>query len=365
MGLSLSDLNPVKAIKSGFNSITGISAQQDAINSASRSKRKSLEAALEALQKGDASAIKRLMEGRDTVLGAVNTGFDEGISSFGQIADLFNPEGIRQGLTLEGMGNTFNQILDPSGPFAGLIDARQADANTALSSAGLRRSGAAAEAAAEIPLEFALGLSDKLFNRNISNPALGAIGNIAQLQVNRGGAIGDIEGDLASSLAGIDLSGASNEANILTGQGAVDANQALALGQLDAQSTQGLTNLFGGQALQTIQGGGQDILGGILGGGGGGAMDIASLAGLIGMFSDERMKTNLEEVSRDGPFTFYQWDWKPEVLALDLPLMDVGLLAQDVQKIAPEYVHEIDIGANEKVLTIDYTGLFEDPRKWH
>ena len=31
MSLSLSDLNPVKALKNGFNSITGISAQEDAI----------------------------------------------------------------------------------------------------------------------------------------------------------------------------------------------------------------------------------------------------------------------------------------------------------------------------------------------
>ena len=303
MSLSLSDLNPVKALKNGFNSITGISAQEDAIKNATRSKQAALAAALEALQSGDASAIERLMSGRDSVLGAVNTGFDQGIESFGQIADLFNPEGIRQGLTLEGMGNTIQQITDPSGVFAPLIADRQSAAQSALSSAGLRRSGAAAEAAAEIPLEVALGISDKLFNRNVTNPALGAIGNIAQLQVGRGNTVGNIESDLASSLAGIDLSGASNEANIITGQGAADAEQALALGQLDAQSMQGLTNLFGGQALQTIQGGGEDILGGILSAGGAAASGGigAMLAPFIGMFSDERMKTNLEVVSTDGP----------------------------------------------------------------
>lgn len=378
MGLSLSDLNPVKAVKSAFGAATGVSGLKDAQRSANRITQKALADALAALDAGDESAIQRLIEGRDTVLSAVNTGFDQGIEQFQPIADLFNPEGIRQGLTLEGLGNTIQQITDPSGIFAPLIADRTAAANDALSAAGFRRSGRAAESAAEIPLEIALGISDTLFSRNVNNPALGAIGNIAQLSVDRGRQVGSIEADLASSLAGIDLAGAVNEANTITGQGASAAQTALNLGQLDAQTNRGLLNLFGGPLLEGLGGGiggalggiGES-LGGILGGattsaaGGLGGLISGGLGSVIGMFSDERMKTNLEVISVDGPFVFYQWDWKPEVKALGLPLMDVGLLAQDVLEIAPEYVHEVDIGAKEKVLTIDYDGLFEDKRTWH
>lgn len=360
MGLSLGDLNPVKAIKSGFESLTGISAQRDAINSARKYSLASLEEAKKILASGDKNAIANLLAGKDATLQAINTGFEQGIGTLQPIADLFNPQGIQQGLTLEGIGSTLQAITGPDSPFAGLIQNRKSEALDALSAAGLRRSGAAAEAAAEIPTELALQISDMLFSRNVNNPALNALNTISGLQVTQGQQQGQIESDLAQSLAGIDLSGAANLANLETGAGAVQANTALGLGNLEAESRQQLLDIFGGQLTSGLQGG----LSTLLSSGATGGL-TAGLGSLLGFLSDERLKTNLQVINRDGPFTFYSWEWIDEVKDLNLPLMNVGLIAQDVQKIAPEHVYEVDIGASEPVLAIDYDALFEEPKKWH
>ncbi len=62
-------------------------------------------------------------------------------------------------------------------------------------------------------------------------------------------------------------------------------------------------------------------------------------------------------IGHDKGLTFYSWDWIPEVAELDLPLMNVGLIAQDVDKIAPEYVFRIG-----ELKAINYDELFKDPR---
>ena len=62
-------------------------------------------------------------------------------------------------------------------------------------------------------------------------------------------------------------------------------------------------------------------------------------------------------IGRDGDLTFYSWEWIPEVQELDLPLMTVGLIAQDVEKVAPEYVFQIG-----ELKAINYDELFKDPR---
>jgi hypothetical protein len=241
---------------------------------------------------------------------------------------------------------------------AGLIADRTSAASDFLGASGLRRSGAAAEAAGAIPTELALGISDTLFNRNVSNPALGAIGNIADLQVGRGRDFGNIEGDFAASLGNIALGGASNEANLITGAGESEAQTELALGKLDAASKQGLLDIFGGQITGGLQGGLETLFSS-----GAGGAAAGGLGSILSFLSDERLKTNIRLVT-PGKLSIYEWDWIPEVKALNLPLMDIGFIAQDVQKVAPEFVHEIDIGAKEKILCVDYDGILKDPKKW-
>ena len=89
----------------------------------------------------------------------------------------------------------------------------------------------------------------------------------------------------------------------------------LAEQQLKAQERQRKTGFFGG-LLQT--------LGGLAGGG--------------ALFSDRRLKQNVEKVSQVGPLGFYSWDWK------DGSGSSLGFMADEVEKWHPSAVSTDDAG---------------------
>ncbi len=326
MGLSLSSLNPVKIIKDGLESVTGISDQRRAINAASQAQRQSILQAITGIQEGGASAANFLNQGADSARNLVSGGGAFDVNEFGQ------------GLTLEGYGNQLASISDPNGAFAPLIQDRMTSAQNMLGAAGLTRSGNAAEAAASIPMELAMGISDKMFGR----------------QSTTANNLGSIDQDLYGNLANLELSQAANIANLETGMGQVEADRISSQGAI-ASPFQSIINSAVGGAISPMISGAAGAVGGAASAGMG-----ALLAPLIGMFSDERLKQNMKIIGRDREFTFYSWDWIPEVEELGLPLMNHGLIAQDVEKIAPEYVFNIG-----SLKAVNYDELFKDPRWSH
>jgi len=306
MGFSLSSLNPGNLLTEGFNSITGVNDARRAANAANAANQAAITRALEALRSGTQGATDTLQEGFGLQQNLVSGGGAFDVNEFGQ------------GLTMQGFGQSLSDIASPTGAFGALIDERQQAATNALGAAGLTRSGVAAETAAQIPLETALQLENLMFGRQS-----GVANQLASLQ-----------GGLTSNLANLQIGEASNIANLETQSGKSEAETALAVGQAQANA-----------------------LAPFLEAGAGAVASSGGIGALLGFLSDERLKTNIQEIGRDGALTFYSWDWIPEIKELNLPLMNVGLIAQDVQRIAPEYVHPVG-----NFLAIDYDGILGDDR---
>lgn len=258
-----------------------------------------LQQGIDEITAGAGRATDALNVGRNSALTAITGG------------GAFDPAAFGQGLTLQGFGQSINDILSPTGALAPLIQERQQAATNALGAAGLTRSSVAAEQAAAIPFETALQLENLLFGRQA-----GVANQVGQLEQGFG----------------------SNIANLETGTSASLANLLAAIGESKANTASGAAGARNSAIGTLVQGG----------------------AALAGLFSDERLKTNFKEISRDGEFTFYTWDWIPEIREIvghDAVLVNFGLIAQDVQRIAPEYVGEVG-----DYLAIDYNGLMEDER---
>jgi hypothetical protein len=109
----------------------------------------------------------------------------------------------------------------------------------------LARSGARAKAAADIPLEQALGLNQQLFQQQMSNPALQAMmqqSNLtaqgAGLATQEGAALASLLTGRAQGLAGLETGEAENLANIQLGLGTNIANLESGLGAAEAAAGQ-------------------------------------------------------------------------------------------------------------------------------
>jgi hypothetical protein len=97
-------------------------------------------------------------------------------------------------------------------------------------------------------------------------------------------------------------------------------------GTSTTNSNGGIGGILGG--LSSIFGGGS---GGILGG-------VGNFLGGLGSFSDRRLKDDIHEIGKlnDGtPVYSFKYKWNPHQT-------HIGLMAQDVEKYAPEAVHEVE-----------------------
>lgn len=262
MGL-LSDLNPVKRVREGFESITGISDARTGINRANAAQQAAVQKAIEGLEAGGLQATQTLQGGQAGAqqalqgalglsTGALGTGLQQSLASLQQggtgalqalgagrgaavealkgqtgqaistldpIAGLFDPNALAQNFSVGGFGNQLASFADPQGAFSGLFNQRQQSARNTLAAAGLSRSGRAAEEAANIDLETALGLSSTLFDRQIQNPAFEAIQNQALFQSGLGEQLADVQGQFGLNQADILSSLGLNQAFLQTGFG--------------------------------------------------------------------------------------------------------------------------------------------------
>lgn len=153
---------------------------------------------------------------------------------------------VQRGATIGGFGENIADILS-GGALDPLIQERQRAGTSALASAGLSRSNVAAERAAAIPAELAF---------NIENLLAGRQSNLLQQGTGAG-----------VNLANLFRGGAQDISNIITGQGAAEAEGIIGQEQIRQQRNQNIAGLFG------------DFFGGG-GGSGGGDFDISSLLAL-------------------------------------------------------------------------------------
>jgi len=78
----------------------------------------------------------------------------------------------------------------------------------------------------------------------------------------------------------------------------------------------------------------------------------SAVSAYAGSFSDENLKENIEVVGKLGPLDLVSWTWNKVANGLGLKGDSLGVIAQDVNKIAPECV-----GERDGYLTVNYSGL--------
>lgn len=250
MGLSLSSLNPVKQFKEGFESVTGVSDARAGLERANAAQQEAIRKAIATIEGGGTGATTALTDAQKLALASIgqgrqdiSSGYSAGIDRLAPISSMFDPTALGKNFTQQGFIDQLTGFTDPTGSFAPLFASRQQAATNALGSAGLTRSNTAAEQAANIDLETALGLSRELYGRQIQNPALQAITQQSQLEAQQGQNLAansskraELEARYGSDIANLILGQASNVANLQTGAGASEAQALQAIGGLRSQA---------------------------------------------------------------------------------------------------------------------------------
>jgi len=142
--------------------------------------------------------------------------------------------------------------------------------------------------------------------------------------------------------------------NTATTLGNIGANTASNIGQsLISSGNARSSGILGGQ--QANAGLGSQVLGAGLGAAAGhfgllGSKVTAGGGAILGLISDERLKTNIKKVGdHESGLGWYRWEWNEEGKRLAGAEEREGFIAQEVQKLYPAA-----IGEREGYLTVDY-----------
>eukprot|EP00919_Chromeraceae_sp_WS-2016_P002997 GHVR01007348.1.p2 GENE.GHVR01007348.1~~GHVR01007348.1.p2 ORF type:complete len:368 (+),score=62.38 GHVR01007348.1:1204-2307(+) len=259
-------------------------------------------------------------------------------------------EEVNNASTLEGFAERLGKIMDGE-TFASLVNTRQDAAAGALAQAGLSRSGAAAQSAADITTEVATSIEGQDFARNSQQVNLGQAAAARQGMVNQGfaDAVSGINMTTAGNVAHNALQGAISQGGIMS-QGYNNAAQAMQqgayyqgqgiMGQANAQA-QGMIGSANAYAQYKNQMWNNGLAAG------------QSIANMV-FYSDERLKENMQPIGEINGLTLYEWDWVEGVQDLIGTEMTTGFKAQDVEARYPSCVLA---AGNHKV--IDYPRLHQ------
>ncbi|MEW8073989.1 MAG: tail fiber domain-containing protein [Candidatus Thiodiazotropha sp.] len=230
--------------------------------------------------------------------------------------------------TVGGLDERLAAIMG-SDMFSALREERERAVQNQLARSGMRRSGRALQAAADIPTDLALAIEQALFGRqaNLMGSGQNAAAGLGSLGANASGGI----------------------ANLYSRMGQARGNAILQGQQANAQK--GANLLAGGLAGANIAAGLSGATAGTIAGGAG----LGTLAASLFSFSDERMKENMQPLGDIKGLTLYQWEWKDYVKPLAGTEMTIGFSAQEVEQKYPEYVHDIN-----GFKAINYSGLMEE-----
>lgn len=248
---------------------------------------------------------------------AIGEGIEEQRGTTSQIQDLLSPfanlaapqfNPLQQGATVGGFAQNIQDILQ-DGALDPLIAERKLDVRNILGEQGLGRSGVAVEELSAIPTEMAFNLENQLRGRQqgLFDTGMGATTNIAnQLQT-----------------------GSRNIQDLLLGRGQAQAGATLGAEQARGQ---GVQNIFG-------------ALGGFAGAGG--------VPGIQSLFSDKRMKKDIEPTVEIKGVKLY--NFKPNDLGDKYGMkMTKGVIADELKQTHPHLVSE-----KQGYLAVDYNGLID------
>jgi hypothetical protein len=240
-----------------------------------------------------------------------------GIEGLGGLAEQF--AGIGGGPDA-GMDQRLSQLTN-SDAFNQLTQERLGAVQNQLGQAGLTRSGAALQAAADVPTDLALQLENQLYGREQQ---------AFQNQLGTLGAQGDIFNRLAglgqASAAGVGAAGqdvGTSIANLLNRSSAAQAQGAANIANIEAGRNQNATQIAG--------------------------------AAIKYLFSDPRLKMNMAPIGQIADLTLYEWDWIPEVRGATGCEMSIGYSADEVAEKYPQHV--IDVGEYK---AINYPALNDE-----
>lgn len=222
--------------------------------------------------------------------------------------------GVTEGSTVEGLDARIGRILNTD-VFGKALGAGQESLRNQFAATGQNRSGTAAKAFGELPINLALQIENLLSGRG-SNLVAGGQNAATGLGTFGAGASGGIA-DLFSR------SGQAQSSGIIT-----DA-------QGRAQQDQNRLNLVASLGSQFN-----------FGGSGGGNFSP----------SDRQLKENIEPIGKIKDLTLYQWDWAEETKGTIIEKApDIGFIADEVESLYPHHVAKL---AGFKV--IDYFSLLDE-----
>ena len=194
--------------------------------------------------------------------------------------------GVETGATLEGFGANIADILG-SDVLKPLIEERTRAVQGQLSAGGLTRSGKAVEDIAGIPTDFAFQLEELLFGRKADVAGTGVAS--------------------ALDLGSLGASAASETGGLLSKTGKARSSGLLTTAQAEAEGFE--------QAAGTA----------------------ATLLPII--FSDPKLKDNIEEIGHVHDLKLYQWDWiKSAKDTLVTLCPTIGFMADEVKEKYPQFV---------------------------
>lgn len=245
-------------------------------------------------------------------------GIEEQRRQFDETRDLLMPfinsgtgmlGNLEQGATLGGFASNLNDIMNSSA-LDPLRAKRMEAINAAFGKSGMLNSSSRAGAVADDLTDFSLAIEQLLSGRQQGLATMGLSG--------------------AGTLGGFGANTAGNIANLQQAAGQAQASGILGAQQARAGQIDQILGLGAGAAGGALLGG-AGMMGG-LGAGGGAALGL--------LFSDSRLKTNIEATGNIGPLTVYRWDWIPELaeMGVEIP-MNTGFIAEEVERIFPEHVH--------------------------
>ncbi len=274
-----------------------------------------------------------------------------------QIANLQNLSG--QGLQAAGQRG---QFLSQAGQQQGQLAGQNAQLATQANLASARNSLAAAQQKAGLFGQGA-GIGANLAGQgagmqfgagqNVANLLSGAGGDIAGMRFQTGRDMASQIGQSASALSklaeqqGSGLSdiiggGSSNLANLISGSGQFDANQQAQLGQILANLSVGAGSNAAGLQSEV----GKAEFGAQMAAKEDKQQTIGAIAGIVAsMFSDERLKDNVELIGKQGDYNVYSWTYNDDIPDKSLVgVRAVGVMAGEVEKINPSAVTKHESG---------------------
>lgn len=282
--------------------------------------------------------------------GALTGAQGDALASLGQSGAMYDPyaQAGQQALGQLG-GGLSGMIAGARGRAQPLIDERTKATTSALSAAGLDRSGYGVDQIADISEQTVMDLAaqDLAARQGLAGMGLqgaagqaGALSQMAQAQLGTGqglaglyGTQAGMAGDMGSQLAGTQLGLGSNVAGLYgtMGQNLID----LYMGRMQKNAAEKAQ-----QAAQT----GSYLNAGMSAG--------SNLLAGLGL-SDERLKKNIKPLFSKGGVNFYSFEANEEGKKAGMTMTE-GVLAQELEEIYPDLVHDMN-----GFKAVDYAGLLE------